>query len=219
MKALWEYPVTFSFTVFIFLLYPIVLIFVPHTYIYKYFYAVPGYFNPLNWLLSIFFHNSPEHLLGNIIVLFVVGRVVEEKVGPLRWILFFFLAGFFSVIADSIIRAFVFHDYAPVVGASGAIAGLIAIAALLSPLHIHIMGKEIFFPVFALLWFLAYSDVKKLHSDDHVAHWAHLAGFLSCFLTAYFLDAKQKEEWKNGFVINIVFFTLTMVLLYLLKNR
>ncbi|MEM7183409.1 MAG: rhomboid family intramembrane serine protease [Spirochaetota bacterium] len=219
MKAFWEYPVTFAFTVFIFLLYPTVLIFVPLPYIHKYFYATPGYFSPINWLLSIFFHNSPEHLLGNLLVLFLVGRVVEEKVGGLRWVLFFFLAGFFSVIADSFIRYFIYGDYSPVAGASGAIAGLIAIAALLSPLHIHIMGKKILFPVFALLWFLAYSDVKNLHRDDRVAHWAHLAGFLSCFLTAYFLNAKQREELKNGFLINIVFFTLTMVLLYLLRNR
>lgn len=139
--------------------------------------------------------------------------------GALRWLLFFFMAGFISVIADGIIRAYFFRDFSPVVGTSGAIAGLIAVASLMSPLHIHIRKRAIPFPVFASLWMMAYSDVQGVFRDDRIAHWAHLAGYISVFFTAYLLTPNEREQLKNGFMINLVFFILTLILLYLLENR
>ncbi|MCB1160577.1 MAG: rhomboid family intramembrane serine protease [Leptospiraceae bacterium] len=215
----WEYPLTAGFTFFLVLFYFLVILFIPTSIINHYFLSYPGEFFPDNWTLSIFFHSSPGHLFSNVAFLFFLGRVVEEKVGKVKWLLFYFMAGFISVIADSVIRGYIYPDPHPVVGASGAISGLAAVSALLSPLSIRVGGYRVFFPVFAVAWIMIYSDFIGLFEDDKIAHWSHLAGFFSVFVTAYLLNPEEREKLQKGFLINLAFFTLTLILFYLVSNR
>ncbi|MCU0823120.1 MAG: rhomboid family intramembrane serine protease [Leptospira sp.] len=216
---IWEFPLTASFASFMFLLYPIVGIFFPD-YIAIYFLATPGEFEPLNWLLSTFFHGSFAHLLSNLFFLLLLGRVVENRVGKSRWLLFYFMAGIISVLGDSFVRGFILGDRTPVVGASGAISGLASAATLLSPFRFPISkNKTIPFPVFLFGWMMVYSDTSNLFARDQIAHWAHLGGFFSVFLTGYLLSPKERKAIHQGFLVNFTFFTLTVILLFFINNR
>ncbi len=201
------------------LLFPFMLTFFPRA-IDQYFIATPGEFQPLNWILSTFFHASFSHLFSNIFYLMILGRVVENRIGKVRWLLFYFMAGFLSVFGDWIVRGFFLGDTTPVVGASGAISGLACVAALLSPFRFPITKtQQIPFPVFLFAWMSIYSDITNLFAKDSVAHWAHLGGFFSVFITAYFLSKRERKEIQQGFLINLTFFTLTIILLFFINNR
>jgi membrane associated rhomboid family serine protease len=151
--------------------------------------------------------------------LFILGRAVEHKVGKSKWLLFYFMAAFVSIILDSIVRGFILNDITPVLGASGAISGLAAAAALLSPFTIRMGGVNFPFPLFLIAWASVYTDITNVFEKDQIAHWAHLGGFFSVIITAYFLEEKEKRKLKNGFILNLVFFTLTLVLLYFIEAR
>ncbi len=219
MSYIWEFPLTAGFAVFMILLFPFMLLFFPQA-IDRYFIATPGLFQPINWVLSTFFHSSFSHLFSNMFYLLILGRVVESRVGKVRWLLFYFMAGFLSVFGDWIVRGFLLGDNTPVVGASGAISGLACVAALLSPFRFPISKSRLIpFPVFLFAWLSIYSDITNLFARDYVAHWAHLGGFFSVFATAYFLNQKERKEIHQGFLINLTFFTLTIILLFFINNR
>lgn len=218
-KIFWEFPLTAGVSLFLPIFYFLVLFTLPHSVIMQNFYSYPGKFNLVNWFLSTLFHSSTEHLFSNVAFLFFLGRAVEAKVGKGKWLLFYLMAGIISTMADSIIRGFMIGEKIPVVGASGSIAGLAAIAALLSPLTYRVAGHNFPFPVFVVAWIMVYTDIMRAFSTDLIAHWAHLAGFFSVFITAYFLNKADQERIKNGFFLNFTFFILTVILLYLIENR
>lgn len=220
-RVFWEFPLTSSFVLFTIIFYFVTIAFVPKEIIKNYFVSYPGHFIPLNWLLSTFFHGSPMHLLSNMAYLFFLGRIVEDKVGKLKWLFFYLMAGIISAITDSVIRGFIVSGYnLPTVGASGAISGIAAVSALLSPFSFKILGKTMLFPVFLVSWVMIYSDLTGFSSTtDYVAHYSHLGGFFSVFITAYFLNSADRRKLRNGFYLNLTFFVLTVILLYFLKER
>lgn len=175
--------------------------------------------NPLNWFLCTFMHGSLEHLFSNLFYLFLLGRAVEFKAGKSRFLLFYSMAALISLILDSIVRGFFLKDNTPVLGASGAISGLAAVAALLSPLSIRLGGMNIPFPLFLIAWGSVYTDITNVFEKDNIARWAHLGGFISVFVTAYFLEEKERKKLKRGFIFNLTFFILTLILVYLWEAR
>lgn len=185
-----------------------------------YFYSYPGKFSLINWVLASCFHSSVSHLLSNMGFLFFLGRAVEAKVGKGKWLLFYGMAAVISMMVDSMVRGYLIVDRnIPAVGASGAISGLAAIAALLSPVSYRVHGVSFPFPVFLVAWLMVYTDIVRAFSSDLIAHWAHLAGFFSVFITTYLLSPLDQAKIRNGFIFNFTFFILTVILLYLLENR
>lgn len=219
-KFIWEFPLTASICLFLVLNYLFVSIFISSGVRAQYFFSYPGSISPVNWFLSTTYHGSIGHLLSNVAFLFFLGRIVEEKVGKAKWLLYYTIAGIISSMGDSIIRfAMNPFDKIPTVGASGAICGIAAVSALISPYSFKTSGKKILFPVFLVAWTMIYADITNLFTKDNIAHWAHLGGYFSVFLTAYLVDNEEKQKLKNGFIVNLLFFLLSMILLYLMDNR
>ena len=83
---------------------------------------------PITWLTHMFMHGSPDHLLGNMIFLFIVGYIVEEALGHRRYLAYYLLAGLGAALFD-----FVFAHNRTVVGigASGAVSGVMAMFVVL----------------------------------------------------------------------------------------
>jgi len=213
-----QFPLTFGVSCLLFIAYPWILLSSWETK--SLFYSFPGDFSPLSWILCTWFHGSWEHLLSNLFFLFLLGRVVEGRVGVLRWCLFYSIAGLLSVLGDSFVRGFLLGDRTPIVGASGAISGLAEVATFLSPFRFPLSpGRWIPFPVFLLGWVMIYSNLTNLFSKDRIAHWAHLAGFFSVLLTAYLLGEKERKQLQTSFLLNLGFFTLTLVLAFFINNR
>jgi membrane associated rhomboid family serine protease len=213
-----EYPLTTGMTILIIFFYFLLFV-LPTQIVQTYFFSYPGRFNFVNWLLSTLAHASFFHLAWNCLFLIFLGRAVEAKVGPGKWIMFYLMAALMSGFGDSFVRGIIQSDTNPTVGASGAISGIAVVAALLSPYTIPIKGKNFPFPVFFLAWVMIYSDLMSFDKNDNIAHWSHIGGYVSVLLTAYFLSEKDKEKLKIGFYMNLLFFSLSMILFYFIKNR
>ncbi|WCL51420.1 rhomboid family intramembrane serine protease [Leptospira sp. GIMC2001] len=218
-KVFWEFPLTASLVVFLFVFFFAAIFFIPDSFVANYFLSYPREWNPINWFLSSLMHGNFSHLISNLMYLFILGRAVEYKVGPSKWILFYGMALIVSALLDSIVRGIFMGDNTPVLGASGAISGLAAVAALLSPFTLRMGGVTFPFPMFLIAWGSVYTDITNVFEKDQIAHWAHLGGFFSVIITAYFLEEKDRKKLKNGFILNLVFFTLTVILFYFIEAR
>jgi membrane associated rhomboid family serine protease len=215
----WEFPLTGGLVLFLFFFFFISIFFIPEQIVLSYFFSYPQEWNPINWVLSSFMHGNFSHLMSNLLYLFFLGRAVEYKVGKNKFLLFYGMAAIISSLLDAIVRGVFLGQNTPVVGASGAISGLAAVAALLSPFSIRMGGVNFPFPLFLIAWTSVYTDITNVFEEDNVARWAHLGGFFSVIITAYFLEEKDKKKLKNGFLLNIIFFTLTLILLFFFEAR
>ena len=81
-------------------------------------------------LTGLFLHAGWQHLLGNMVYLWVFGDDIEEVLGPLRFLAFYVLAG---IAATLVYVAFDAQSTAPLVGASGAVSGVLAAYIMLRP--------------------------------------------------------------------------------------
>ncbi len=140
-------------------------------------------------LTSMFMHGSWFHIIGNLWFLWVFGDNVEDIMGPVRFIVFYLLCGFAAAAAQMFTSI---DSVVPMVGASGAIGGVMGAYAFLYPrarvntlifLGFYITTVEV--PALFMLgyWFLIQllSGLPTLLHDSGagVAFWAHVGGFLA----------------------------------------
>lgn len=153
----------------------------------------PRDFEPHQLLTSLFLHAGSAHLIGNALYLWVFGRYVEDRIGPLRLVLLFVLFG----IAASITYLWG-NDGLPALGASGAISGLMTLTLFQAPGAGMVVGLG-WLPWFSHrppVWFLVgpwvLLEVLAVHGlPDGIAHTAHVGGALAGCLTAWLL----RGEW------------------------
>ena len=156
---------------------------------------------------SMFMHGGWEHILGNMLFLWIFGNNVEDALGRVRFLLWYLAAG----VAATALQTFVTLQFGtvrdasiPNIGASGAIAGVLGAYFLLLPrarvLTVIFFGL-IFFREIAAIWFLGIwialqiwqGGVGLTHPDQTggVAVFAHIGGFAFGVLTV-FLFAKRR---------------------------
>lgn len=162
---------------------------------------------------SWFLHASLLHLGGNMLALFIFGRVVEGAVGAGRFVLIY--AG--SALVSSVTSA-LFSEGG--IGASGAIAGVIAAGLLLRPLAWTFLVIGIPLPLMVVGWLAIAAEVFwLLHPRaDHIAHFAHIGGFVSILVLMFVLSRRQRDELRRGFWINAACLTLASGLLWWLRR-
>jgi membrane associated rhomboid family serine protease len=126
-------------------------------------------------LTTMFLHGSVEHLVINMICLWSFGRMVEPWLGPIRYALLYVAAGVAGSVAHGLMTG---DPRVPVVGASGAIAGVFAAAVFVAPRAIVFLGP-IPMPLFVALGVVLLLHVAALvfEWDVGIAWWAHLGGF------------------------------------------
>jgi membrane associated rhomboid family serine protease len=153
---------------------------------------------------SMFMHAGWEHILGNMLFLWIFGNNVEDALGRVRFLLWYIVAG----LAATALQTFVTLHYGsvtaasvPNIGASGAIAGVLGAYFILLPnakvlTWILIFLREI--PAFWFLgiWFLyqAYlGDLALTHPEASggVALFAHVGGFLFGALTVKLVQKRR----------------------------
>lgn len=151
------------------------------------YYLLSGYGPALSTpLTSMFMHGGLGHLMSNMWFLHVFGDNVEESLGRTRFIVFYFFTGILSVLAHSLIQA---NNQLPLVGASGAISGVLGAYILLYPRArvVTYVPPFFFFELpaffFILIWFgiQVFSGWYTLSSIETsgVAFFAHVGGFVS----------------------------------------
>lgn len=146
------------------------------------------------WTLvtSVFSHNLLFHILINMFVLQSFGGVVEQVLGGRRFITFYLCAGIVSSLSHCLVSAFVIGEpQVPAVGASGAIAGLILLFALIFPREkILIFGIIPMPAIFGSFAFIAL-DLWGLYAQAGggglpIGHGAHLGGAFAGILYYFF---------------------------------
>jgi membrane associated rhomboid family serine protease len=155
----------------------------------------PAFYTPLS---SMFLHGSWLHIIGNLWFLWVFGDNVEDVMGPIRYALFYLLCGLAAAAAQVMVNP---ESLLPMVGASGAIGGIMGAYARLYPrvqiqtlLILGFYVTVIAVPAVFMLgyWFLLQflSGLPALGSTTGgVAFWAHVGGFVSgAVLAPLFVD-------------------------------
>ena len=157
-------------------------------------------------ITSMFSHGGIFHLLGNILFLYLYGDNVEEAMGKLWYLLFYLSCGLLAALAQALTSP---DSGVPMVGASGAISGVIASYLLLYPRanvrvfywFIILMGT-IYVPAYLVLgWWLIQQVLafpESMKAAGGVAVAAHLGGFTSGFVLTPFLKKKGIKLFQSG---------------------
>lgn len=141
---------------------------------------------------SMFLHGNLIHLFGNLVFLLVFGGGVESAFGPIRFMLYFLFWGLVAAAAHIYVDP---NSIIPVLGASGAIGGVLGCYFLLFPAQ----RVEIWIPflftfvelsawILLGIWFLYQIFVPQ----NGVANWAHAGGFLAGMLTVLVAGGREK---------------------------
>ena len=150
---------------------------------------------------SMFLHGGWMHLIGNMVFLFVFGDNVEDAMGHPRFLAFYLLCGLGAGMAQVLINP---QSQIPLVGASGAISGVLGAYIVLFPhgrvrtlVFLGIFATVMLFPAWVMIgvWILlqVINGVLSLNvtaaDSGGVAFWAHIGGFaLGAVLVFIFRD-------------------------------
>ena len=136
---------------------------------------------------SMFLHSGWFHLIGNMLFLWIFGNNIEDVLGRARYLLFYLGCGAVAAITQALSSP---GSQVPMVGASGAIAGVLGAYLLLYPnanvrvfIWIVIFFRIVNVPAWSLLglWFAMQlvSGLARAPGTPGVAFWAHVGGFVS----------------------------------------
>jgi membrane associated rhomboid family serine protease len=154
---------------------------------------------------AMFLHGGWLHIISNLWVLLIFGDNVEERMGSLRYLIFYLLSG----AAAGLLQAYVLATSGdPMIGASGAIAGVLGaylilfprskIASLVPILFIFTIIEIPAF-IFLLFWFATqiYSGLFAAQSSG-IAWWAHIGGFIFGVVMVSFFATRRRRTYYSG---------------------
>lgn len=146
---------------------------------------------------SLFLHGGWLHLIGNMLYLWIFGDNVEDRMGHVRYLLFYLLCGIGAGITHIITQP---NSHIPTIGASGAIAGVMGAYFILFPKARVVTLIPIFFfiqfieiPAFFFLafWFFMQLISGTISGSSQfsggIAFWAHIGGFICGIILLFFL--------------------------------
>jgi len=166
-----------------------------------------------DFIRSMFFHGGWLHLLGNMLYLYIFGDNLEDRFGQVIYLLLYFASGFAAGFAQVAIAP---DSTVPLVGASGAIAGVLGGYALLYPgatvrglVFLGFFSNIVELPALLVLgfWFVAqlFNGVASLGVDTMsggVAFFAHVGGFIAGIVVTWLFmqivpqpPPDERREW------------------------
>jgi len=178
-----------------------------------YFGLVPAAFAWVAVVTSMFVHGGLMHVGMNMLFLWIFGDNVEDRMGHGRFIVFYLLCGAAAALAQTAMNP---ESIVPMVGASGAVAGIMGAYFLLYPRSriVTLIPLFVFFHVMKIpavvflgLWFLLQfvSGVGSIAAATGgepaggIAFWAHVAGFVAGVsgVIVFRRPERQRVEWWN----------------------
>lgn len=136
----------------------------------------------LTLLSYMFFHGDLLHLAGNMIFLWVFGDNVEDSMGHLRFLAFYLLCGIFAGLTHAWITP---DSGVPLIGASGAVAGVIAAYLMLHPrvqvwvLVFKVLPMQVSAAIVLGVWIITQIAMVLMPEVGPVAWWAHIGGLIA----------------------------------------
>lgn len=176
-----------------------------------YYGLVPAAFSWVNVFTSMFLHGGFMHVAGNMLYLWIFGDNVEDRMGHGRFLVFYLLCGVAAALAQAITAP---QSTIPMVGASGAIAGVMGAYFVLYPRSriVTLLPLFFFFQIFEVpailflgIWFLmqflsgvgSIVSVGQSGATGGIAFWAHVAGFVAGIVGVglFRRPERQRVEW------------------------
>lgn len=148
---------------------------------------------------SMFLHGGWMHLIGNMLYLWIFSNNVEDAMGHKRFIVFYLLCGFLAAMTQALLNP---DSEIPMIGASGAISGVLGAYLLLLP-HARILvviplGIFMYTPWVPAFWVLGFWFVLQVLNSwlsaseiGGVAYGAHLGGFVAGMLLIPFFKYRK----------------------------
>jgi membrane associated rhomboid family serine protease len=169
--------------------------------------VVPAAFIPSTLFTSMFLHGGWSHIIGNMWYLWIFGDNVEDRLGHVRFVIFYLLCGIVAAFGQILIDP---GSTLPTIGASGAIAGVMGAYFVLYPhsrvltlIPLIIFWEIIELPAILLLgfWFLMQLfsagaiAVTSSTGGGGVAFMAHVAGFVMGMVAVFAFRKKRQPDW------------------------
>ena len=162
-------------------------------------------------LTSMFMHGGFWHLAGNMLYLWIFGNNIEDSMGHLRFFIFYVICGIAAVFAQVLPNP---GSILPMVGASGAISGVLGAYMLLFPRARVLLGLPLVFLIvqlgrFPAIWVLAAWFGMQLvmgftaaaqvpgESEGGVAFGAHIGGFIAGCALVTFFKRRDVRLWRR----------------------
>jgi membrane associated rhomboid family serine protease len=156
-----------------------------------------------NLFASMFMHGSIMHLVGNMWFLWLFGNNVEDRTGKIRFLIFYLLSGIAATMAYA---AFNMHSRIPLVGASGAISGVLGAYLIMFPgtriltlIPLGFFTRTAYVPawIFLLIWigfqFLSQVTIRG-EQGGGIAFLAHIAGFIAGIVLIFFFRKRTRTR-------------------------
>jgi membrane associated rhomboid family serine protease len=149
----------------------------------------------------MFFHGDIMHLLGNMLFLWVFGDNVEDAMGHLRFLAFYIICGVAAGLAHA---AMLPGSSVPLIGASGAVAGVIAAYLLLHPnvrvwvLAFRVIPLRITAALALGAWILTQFAMLLLPQQGPIAWWAHIGGLAAGAVLILFMRRPGVPLFDRG---------------------
>jgi membrane associated rhomboid family serine protease len=146
---------------------------------------------PFTILTSMFLHGSLLHLGFNMLSLWIFGDDVEDALGRLRYLAFYVLSGIAAALAQTVASAASGDVLVPIVGASGAIAGVLAGYVVLcrNARVLRIPARY-----FIIVWFALQIVSVVFGGAPGVAFFSHIGGFVAGFLLVRIIG--RRPTWR-----------------------
>jgi membrane associated rhomboid family serine protease len=160
---------------------------------------VPWWATPFT---AMFMHGGWLHLIFNMLYLWIFGNNVEDLLGKTRFVAFYLLCGLAAAVTQVIVDV---DSTTPVIGASGAVAGVLGAyfvvwprARVVTLIVLVFLFPVVLLPAWVLLvaWFVlqAVQGVLALRGETDVAYFAHVGGFVAGMLTVWVFAAGRRRR-------------------------
>lgn len=157
------------------------------------------------FLTAVFLHGSWFHVLFNMLYLWIFGDNIEDRLGHFRFIIFYLLCGVLANGAHYLIDV---NSQIPLVGASGAIAGVLGAYIITYPkakitsvifLVFFYTIRQVPALVFLLFWFAInlYQGLTTSGAGGGTAYWAHIGGFVFGVFLMLLLQKRTSRKLSN----------------------
>ncbi len=152
-----------------------------------------------------FLHGGWGHLLSNMLFLWIFGHNVEDVLGHTKYFLFYILAAVWGVLLHAVMNH---GDSHYLVGASGAISGVLTLYMFLFPreririLVLFFIPMKLAAILFIFFWiatqvYMGFSSISADSTMTQVAYFAHIGGIAYGILYAVFNAGRLKKKWKE----------------------
>ncbi len=168
-----------------------------------------GHFLPWQLFTYMFLHEGFMHILFNMLMLFWVGVQVEQAWGTRRFLLYYFVCGLGGAAAHLLLSGFFGMGGGPMLGASGAIFGVLVAFGVMFP-DMRLIFFPIFIPIrakFVVPILIAIEIYSTYNATDNVAHLAHLGGAVTGMIYLLVMSGgkilasrrgRVQSQWGNG---------------------